>query len=254
MGVCFIRSVLINFDLLLQLGVLLGIILCMTPWKKWGQRIVVVALVPLFVIILTPFGPWMMTHLETRFPQPKVISEDIKGLILLGGTFSEEKSRLQQRPIYNQSASRLFEFIALAQKFPTLKILVTGTPLEVKLTRDVFKEHGINLGRVIFEENSLNTKDNAYKSYELIQPKNERWLLVTSAFHMPKAVGLFRGAGWNVLPFPVNYQTSGTYAMKQKGIGRDNVYAFTTAITQNISLLYHYLKGDTKELYPEGDV
>ncbi|MBS0185405.1 MAG: YdcF family protein [Proteobacteria bacterium] len=254
MGATFIRNILINFDLVLQAFVLLGLILCMTSWKKWGQRIVIIALVPLFIIILTPFGPWMMTHLETRFSQPENIPDDVKGLILLGGTFSKEKSRLQQRPIYNQSASRLFEFIALAQKFPTLKILITGTPLEIKLTRDVFMEHGIDMGRVIFEENSFNTKDNAYNSYALIQPKNEKWILVTSAFHMPKAVGLFQGAGWNIIPYPVNYQTTGTYGLKQKGIGRDNIHAFTTAFTQNISLLYHYLKGNIKEFYPKANV
>ncbi len=244
-----IRGILINLDLVVQMFALLGLILCVTPWKKWGQRIVVIALIPLFIIILTPFGPWMMTHLEERFPEQKSISEEAKGLILLGGTFSEEKSRLQQRPIYNQSAARLFEFIAVAQKFSTLKILVTGTPLETKLTRDVFKEHGIDLTRVTFEEESSSTKDNADKSYALIQPGNDRWILVTSAFHMPKAVGLFRAAGWNVLPYPVNYQTSGMYGIKQK-VGRDNIYAFTRAIAQYAGLLYHYLKGETKELYP----
>ena len=121
-----------------------------------------------------------------------------------------------------------------------------------KIIRELYHEHivyKVETG-LEFEEESSNTRDNAYKSYALIQPGNDRWILVTSAFHMPKAVGLFRAAGWNVLPYPVNYQTSGMYDIKQK-VGRDNIYAFTWAIAQYAGLLCHYLKGDTKELYPK---
>lgn len=78
--------------------------------------------------------------------------------------------------------------------------------------REVWDNLGFDSSRVTFETKSGNTYENAVFSYEMIQPnKTDRWVLVTSAVHMPRAVGLFRQAGWNVLPYPVDYHTSGTF-------------------------------------------
>ena len=212
-GLKILWGLLINIDLVLQALLIFGLILCMTPWKEWGKRCVVIVLIPFLILSLTPMGRWMVTTLENRFAQQGDLPPDVVGLILLGGSFALQETEIRNRPVYNKVAARLFEFIELAHKYPNLKILVTGTPLEIKFTQEVFKNHGIDLGRVIFENQSTNTKDNAYNSYALIKPQNDRWALVTSAYHMPRAVGLFRGAGWNIFPFPVDYQTAGNYGM-----------------------------------------
>lgn len=252
-GLKFLWGLLVNIDLILQGLLMLGLILCVTPWKEWGKRCVIIVLIPFLILSLTPMGRWMVTSLENRFEQLGDLPPDVVGLILLGGSFALEETKIKNRPVYNKAAARLFEFIELAHKYPNLKILVTGTPLEIKFTKEILKRHGIDVKRIIFEDQSSNTRDNAYNSYTLIQPHNERWALVTSAFHMPRAVGLFRGAGWNILPYPVDYQTSGNYGFTTwiSGLDRLNILAFSTAIRQWAGLINHYLEGDSKELYPQ---
>lgn len=78
-----LRKILVNLDIVLQIFTLVGLVLCVTPWKKWGKIIVMVTLIPLFVVVLTPFGPWMMTHLENRFyPQKSLPTQGGEGISL----------------------------------------------------------------------------------------------------------------------------------------------------------------------------
>ena len=66
----------------------------------------------------------------------------------------------------------------------------------------MFERLGLEEGRVIYEDRSRNTTENAEFSRDIARPRpEETWLLITSAFHMPRAVGCFRRVGWNVVPF-----------------------------------------------------
>ena len=77
---------------------------------------------------------------------------------------------------------------------------------EADLARPLLQSLGIDSSRTLYERDSRTTWENAVYSRKLAQPKpGETWLLVTSAWHMPRAVGCFRKVGWNVVPYPVNY-------------------------------------------------
>ena len=69
---------------------------------------------------------------------------------------------------------------------------------------------GIPAERIELEDRSRNTVENAVFTRALVNPKpNERWLLVTSAAHMPRAIGTFRQAGFPIEAYPVDWRTSG---------------------------------------------
>ena len=73
-----------------------------------------------------------------------------------------------------------------------------------------FEKLDVPQDRIIVERKSRNTVENAAFTKQLVMPKpGERWLLVTSAMHMPRAVGVFRKAGFAVDAYPVGYQTAG---------------------------------------------
>jgi uncharacterized SAM-binding protein YcdF (DUF218 family) len=73
---------------------------------------------------------------------------------------------------------------------------------------------GISRDRAILEDRSRNTVENAVFSKAIVQPKRgERWLLVTSAYHMPRAIGVFRKAGFPIEPYPVDWRTRGAEDM-----------------------------------------
>ena len=64
---------------------------------------------------------------------------------------------------------------------------------ETMVARRFFAEMGLDSGRVIYEDRSRNTFENAVYTYDLVKPApGEKWILITSAYHMARSVGVFR--------------------------------------------------------------
>src|SRR5690606_23198947 len=79
---------------------------------------------------------------------------------------------------------------------------------------------GLARDRLVLENRSRDTYENAVFTRQLVNPQpGEKWLLVTSAFHMPRAMALFRKAGFDVLAWPADYRTAGN---ERLGLARDN--------------------------------
>ncbi|RUX98833.1 YdcF family protein, partial [Mesorhizobium sp. M7A.F.Ca.US.005.03.2.1] len=113
---------------------------------------------------------------------------------------------------------------------------------------------GVAADRMILENKSRNTYENAVFTKELVTPKpGETWLLVTSAFHMPRAKALFDKAGFATVPWPVDYRTSGREGV---GLFRDNpadsLQATTMAIREWIGLFAYWLSGRIDQPFPGG--
>jgi len=150
------------------------------------------------LIATMPLENWIIRPLENRFPQVNQLPEQISGIITLGG-----------------GTERLIEFIALARRHPEARLVFSGGAgrlfvrekvNEADAARMFFERMGLDVTRVIFENKSRNTYENAVLSYALVKPKTgEQWALITSAVHMPRAVGVFRKVGWSVIPYPVDY-------------------------------------------------
>jgi len=102
------------------------------------------------------------------------------------------------------------------------------------------------------ERHARNTQENAEFSKAIAAPKDgERWLLVTSAYHMPRSVGLFRKAGFAIEPYPVDWRM-GVRADLQNfrilaGEGLANV---DIGVREWIGLFAYRATGKTSELFP----
>jgi uncharacterized SAM-binding protein YcdF (DUF218 family) len=105
------------------------------------------------------------------------------------------------------------------------------------------------------ERNSRNTYENAVFTKALAAPKpGERWLLVTSAYHMPRSVGLFRKAGFAVEPYPVDWRVGrGADIFAFTNIAGDGLGRTDTAMREWIGLVAYRLTGKTSELLPGPD-
>lgn len=243
----------INLDTICFFLMGLGAILQLTSFKEKGRRVLLCVLIPFLIINLTPIPRLLLYHLEHRFPQQFELPANAKGLILLGGSFSLLESQINGRPIYNLTAGKTIEFISLARCYPNLPIVFTGTSQEVELTQKLFDEMGIDRARVTMENQSKSTYDNATKSYQLVKPKSEdKWILVTSAHHMPRSVGLFKGAGWNVAGHPVDYHTNSLSLSKLLPTIFDhhNGIAWMVVMINWAGLIKNYLEGYSPELFP----
>ena len=112
----------------------------------------------------------------------------------------------------------------------------------------IFSQLGLDLERIQFESDSKNTAENALRSYELIQPSpDQHWILITSAFHMPRTVGLFRKVGWNVIPYPVDFSTT---KRADLSFNLQNIGSFSRGIREWIGLLVYRALGKTSSFFP----
>lgn len=248
----YLFFVLIHLEMFALGGLALGILLFLTSWKAFGRKLLIIAAIPLIVIGLTPIPRYVLHTLEQRFPVLP-LPEHVDGLILLGGYFSIPETDSRDFPVYNKAASRLFDFMLLMRQYPQAKVLFTGTAMEARFTRDVMKQHGLDVTRIIFDSDARNTRDHAKNLMELVQVNpEEKWLLVTSAFHMPRAVGVFRGANWNIIPYPVDYHTPSTIHFMHNSFLLDhhNFVAWFISAKEWAGLINNRRDGLSTEFFP----
>lgn len=206
---------------------------------------------------LMPMSYWIDGPLERRFPSP-TLPERVDGIIVLGGALDTVTARITGQPELNDAAERITSFVELSRRYPQAKLVYTGgsglvlhqdVP-ESDIAERLFAAVGLAPERIVFERTSRNTWENAVFSQRLVHPQPaERWLLVTSAWHMPRAVGCFRRIGWNVTPYPVDHV--GANASDWLGFNVDvQLHAVTLGMKEWVGLVSYHLMGRTSALFP----
>jgi len=199
-------NILVLLLVLAGIGAALG-------WRR-ARAVLAATILASLAIAVLPLGQWAIMPLEDRFPQPKLPAQ-VDGIILLGGAVSLPITRAHGQIALNRHAERITEALALARLYPKARVLISGGdpgmfpggPTEAQVMRSLLLSLGLDESRMILESHSRNTYDNAVDSKALADPQpGQTWLLVTSSFHMPRAVGSFRAVGFDVLPYPVDYQ------------------------------------------------
>ncbi len=238
-----------------------GLALQRTKLRAAGSRLMLAGIALLFVLGLSPIGGALILPLEERFPRPDLSgSEDIAGIIVLGGAEDARVGAARKTQSVNEGAERLSETVALARRFPQARIvftggsgtLITAKAPEADAARQFFEDLGVEPGRIMLESQSRNTHENARFIFDMLQPKvSETWLLVTSAFHMPRAVGTFRKAGFSVRAFPVDYRTSGLDEIYHPFSSiPDGLRRVDLVFKEYVGLVTYYLSGRSDALFP----
>jgi uncharacterized SAM-binding protein YcdF (DUF218 family) len=169
----------------------------------------------IFAAAILPIGDWMLRRLENRFPPIQALPERIDGVVSVSGAVNTVVTLDRQNLSLNDSVERLTEAAAIARHYQAAKLVFIGDSenffhqdaREADIVQPLFETLSIAKERILFENKSRNTYENAVLMKALIKPQpGEVWMLVTSALHMPRTVGCFRKAGWKVLPYPVDYQ------------------------------------------------
>ncbi len=223
-----------------------------------GRVLLVLGVGGLTACLVLPVDGWAIRPLEDRFPAVTVPPAHVDGIVVLGGSIDELTSLDRGTPTLNWAANRLTSFVALARQYPDARLVFTGgsgaveqgLATEAQFARTLFEQLGLPPGRVMFESKSRTTWENAVDAHALAQPKpGETWVLLTSASHMPRAVGAFRAAGWTVLSWPVGYRS------------RDRVTGIAPSLGNKLSvldwaghewegLLAYWLEGRSPALFP----
>ena len=250
---------IINIDFFITIALLIAIMLLYTKWKRGGRRLLRCVGFVILITVVIPVGQWGLVFLENRFQQISELPEDCTGIILLGGSFDRPTSLARGVVSYNITAGRFIAFTELANSYPEKKLLFTGggVPMsgsvnEAKLAQGIWRKIGFDSSRVMFETRSKSTYENATLSYDFVKPqKTERWALVTTAIHMPRAVALFRKAGWNIVPYPVDYHTSGKYNWRPNFSLQGGFMAWQISFREFAGLCLNYWTGKSDAWIPE---
>lgn len=206
---------------------------------------------------LLPTGQILIAPLEDRFPQPDPDQLGaVSGIIVLGGAESPALTIARDTVTVKDTGGRLTTGLALARRFPEAMILSTAGYRDKGLTQAevagrFFMEAGINPHRLILETESHNTFENAVLSRKLVDPQpTETWLLVTSAFHMPRSMAVFNAAGWAVIPFPTDYRSLPNGELSWRFDVASRLREADLALHEWIGLVAYRLMGRTETLYP----
>ncbi|MCP3470361.1 YdcF family protein [Bradyrhizobium sp. CCGUVB1N3] len=250
---------LLPINFLVELGIL-ALVLMTTRFARAGRRLAVTVLVLLALVAFSPLGKLLLYPLEQRFPQWDASRGAPDGIIVLGGSVDTDLSSAHQTPVVAHAADRMLAPAALARRYPNARIVFTGgnanlistEAKEADYSAPILENLGIARERLIVERNSRNTYENAMFTKELVVPKpGERWLLVTSAFHMPRSVGIFRKAGFDVEAYPVDWRMGGREDLLTfTNMGIDGIMRTDIAVREWIGLVAYRLMGRTGELLP----
>jgi len=265
----FVPSKVLGFVLLpsnaAALLCLAGVVLLVVGRRRAATRvagswIAGAGVAALVVFGFSPAGNVLLLTLSERFPAWQAEGPPPHGIIVLGGAIDPDVSAKRGTVAFGASAGRIVAMLDLARRFPQAKIVFSGgnanlmTPgaPEAEFAGRLLREFGVDARRVTLESRSRTTDENARFSSDLLAPKaGERWLLVTSAFHMPRAVGAFRAAGFAVEAYPVDWRTRGwadavwPFRRLSLGLARSDA-----AVHEWIGLVAYWLTGRSSSLLP----
>ncbi len=244
----------------LVLGLVLGLVLTSSRWRRLGRVLVGLSAAGLLLLTLLPIGGWLLLPLENRFAPAQPLPAEVRGIIVLGGSTSPGLTLQRNQPVLNDNSERLLAFAALARRYPESRLVFTGgygtlqpgQLREADVARQVLTSMDLDQGANIeFERESRNTFESARNLAKMITPRaGEVWLLITSARHMPRAVGSFRQVGWEVMPYPVDYRTAGIFGFSLGLKLRSNLNAVAFALHEWLGLLAYRLLERTPSLFP----
>lgn len=237
-----------------------GALLLLLQRQRAGTLTLTFGILLLLIFGYSPAGNVLLLSLSERFPAWQSDGRDPDGIIILGGAIDQDASAARGSVEMNGAAERMTTAVELAKRFPKARVVFSGgsgnlidnSLPEAPVAGEWLQRFGVAADRITLESASRTTDENAVFTRRLLMPKpGERWLLVTSAHHMPRSVGLFRSEGFSVEAYPVDYRTRGAIDLLRffSTVG-DGLRRTDTAAREWVGLAVYRLTGRTSELFP----
>jgi uncharacterized SAM-binding protein YcdF (DUF218 family) len=249
----------LNITHLVAFALLLGFLLLWRGRVRAAKWVIGFAAFVVALASFTPLPELMLFPLEQRFARLDPLPEQVDGIVLLGGAQRPLLSARYRQPALNAAAETLTSFTALARRYPQARLVFTGgsgditnqRESEANTVRMFLREQGLDPARVMYEERSRNTYENAVLSLPLAQPKaGERWIMIAAAASMPRAMGVFRKAGWVVTPYPADYNSFHWRDFSFSLNLRDRLGNLSLALHEWVGLAVYLWTGKLDDFFP----
>ena len=229
-------------------------VLLMRRHPHRAQMLGGVAVLLLALLGWEPLPDALLRQLENRYP-PVTAQADLTpyaGVIVLGGALEPAYMwHVPNQSALGEAAERMTEVLPLIKRQPKLRVLFTGGEGELfandlpeaERARRFFSAQGVPDSTLILESASRTTFENAVFSKALPGvDANQPWLLVTSAWHMPRSMAAFERAGWNVTAYPVDFRAGQSAPWTQYSMD-DGVKKWRIALHEVIGMWVYRLTG-----------
>jgi len=246
---------------LLLILLALGVLALWLGRPRLGRALVTLVALAFAAIAVLPVGDWLLRPLEERFARPSPQPDRVAGIVLLGGAVDGAMAADRGTTGVNDHADRVLAAVALARRHPEARVLVAsgeaslhpeGKP-EASATAGTLAALGVARERILVDDRSRNTAENAVEAFAVARPlPDETWLLVTSAFHMPRAMGTFRRHGWTAIrAWPADYQTRSSEPGPPLGFDlRSGLERLRLAGKEWLGLVWYRALDRTDRLFP----
>jgi uncharacterized SAM-binding protein YcdF (DUF218 family) len=261
----FLWSLIINLDLIVIAILAFGTLKICFGKTCSKQKPVMATCAILLIFIL---GDWsfsgrdILRRLEAIYPVIE-IPEDIHGIVLTGGSLCLFETDVKGTAVYHKTAGRLIEAIRVIHAKPHASIIFAGSQMEGEEFLKLANGLGIKKDRikVVNDEKIHSLEDAAVEAVKLAgDEKSKKWLLITSAFSMPRTMSIFKANDWDIRAFPVDFHTIGhNFDKKHPSLStrlaasfqdRLGLVAWNIAWREIAGLSNLYLSGKTKTLLP----
>jgi uncharacterized SAM-binding protein YcdF (DUF218 family) len=240
-----------------SLIVLLGIgawVCLVIGWHKLSRSLLALCALLLLLVAFLPLGEWLIAPLEQRFVANAALPATADGIIVLGGAISPHQSAAWNQAELGPAADRLTNFLYLARLYPSAQLVFSGGSgslldqdlKEAEFTRYWIEQLNPQQRAIIYESESRNTYENIRNSKQLLTPgQGENWILVTSAFHMPRAVAIFCQQQWPVMAYPVDHYSRKGDLLRIQFDFAGNLGTLRTAVREWAGLIGYRISGRT---------
>lgn len=254
---------LTNMGLVFGAALLLSLILiCFKGTRRFALKMLVGVSAISLLITVIPVGSFLLNRLETRFEQPDLTKTDFAGVIVLSGTIAGASYLKRGEVQFLSAPDRIFTMLRLANQHPEKPVIFTGKDgvlvdrgfSEAEVLRQWLSDSRLLSPNMHFETKARNTHENALNTMAMVSrlwPKNlqKPWVLVTSADHMPRAVGVFRKAGWKIIAYPVGRITSDDLHLASLNVS-GGIKSLSRGLREWVGLTAYYWTGRTDEWFP----
>ncbi len=224
-----------------------------------AKRLLTAIVAGCLLVAVLPLGEWLLYPLETSFKANAPLPARVDGIVVLSGAENPALSALWKQAELGDGAERDLAFMALARRYPEARLIFTGGSGSLldqqhkaaDVAETLFSEAGMDTARILFERESRNTYENALFSMKIATPKpGENWLLITTAWHMPRSMGIFRRVGWPMLPYPVDHRTAPGHLLHCDLDFIGHLNDLQTALKEWLGLAAYRLTGKTSAFLP----
>lgn len=238
------------------------LLICLLLWFNYvraARRLLTLVSVLAFLVMAYPLPDFLMTPLETRFQTPAVLPVKVDGIIVLGGAENLKLSKAWQQPQLGESAERILAAAELSRRYSEAPLIYSGGSNLVQMPKldneglvsaSLLQQAGVTAEQIVMEAKARNTHENFVLIKPLLPEASGHYLLVTSAFHMPRSVGIARKQGVNVIPYPVDYRAAKAELRYWDFDFFSHLQVLEVAWREWIGLTAYYFSGKTSAWLP----